>query len=156
MAKLTLLSVVSRCEGGVGGIHVGYGLLQFCEELLLVDRYVAYRVFVDAERRVVVVGCGLLYEEQRGADGVVSGVPLLRTTHDERVEYRLEEVVGVFAADVVGVEHFLDVLDRARRLVAGLVVDDAYAALTGLLVGDDVESVYDAADGEVVQLGWCT
>ena len=53
-------------------------------------------MFVDAERRVVVVGCGLLYEEQRGADGVVSGVPLLRTAHDERVEYRLQEVVGVF------------------------------------------------------------
>ena len=113
-------------------------------------------MFVDAERRVVVVGCGLLYEEQRWADGVVSRVPLLRTAHDERVEYRLQEVVGVFAGNVLRVEHLLDALYRARRLVARLVVDDAYAALAGLLVGDDVESVDDAADGEVVLLGWCT
>lgn len=113
-------------------------------------------MFVDVERGVVVVGGGLLYEEQRGADGVASGVPLLRTAHDERVEYRLEVVVGVFAADVVGVEDFVDVLDRAGGLVAGLVVDDAYAWLAGLLVGDGVESVDDAADGEVVLLGWCT
>lgn len=107
-------------------------------------------MFVDAERGVVVVVCGLLYEEQRGADGVVSGVPTLGAADDEGVEYRLQEVVGVFAADVVGVEDFVDVLDWAGGLVARLVVDDAYAALAGLLVCDDVESVDDAADGEVV------
>ena len=113
-------------------------------------------MFVDAERRVVAVGCGLLYEEQRGADWVVSGVPLLRTAHDERVEYRLQEVVGVLAGNVLRVEHLLDALYRARRLVARLEVDYAYAALAGLLVGDGVESVDDAAYGEVVLLGWCT
>lgn len=131
-------------------------MLEFCEELFLVDRHVAYRVFVDEERGVVGVGGGLLYEEQGGADGVVSGVPMLGTADDERVEYRLEVVVGVFAADVVGGEDFVDVLDRAGGLVAGLVVDDAYAWLAGLLVGEDVEAVDDAADGEVVLLGWCT
>lgn len=56
----------------------------------------------------------------------------------------------MFAADVVGVEDFLDVLDRAGGQVAGLVVDYAYAWLAGLLVGEDVEAVDDAADGEVV------
>lgn len=131
-------------------------MLEFCEELFLVDGDVAYRVFVDAERGVVVVGGGLLYEEQRGADGVVSGVPTLGTADDEGVEYRLEVVVGVFAGNVLRVEHLLDALYRARRLVAGLVVDDAYAWLAGLLVGEDVEAVDDAADGEVVLLGWCT
>lgn len=125
-------------------------MLEFCEELFFVDGDVAYGVFVDVERRVVVVGCGLLYEEQGWADGVVSGVPLRRTADDEGVEYRLEVVVGVFAADVVGVEDFVDVLDRAGGLVARLVVDYAYAALAGLLVGDDVESVDDAADGDKV------
>ena len=113
-------------------------------------------MLVDAERWVVVVGCGLLYEEQRGADGVVSSVPLLRTAHDERVEYRLQEIVGVFAGDVLRVEHFLDALYRARRLVARLVVDYAYAALAGLLVGDGIESVDDATDGEAVVFVWCT
>lgn len=107
-------------------------------------------MFVDAERGVVVVGGGLLYEEQGWADGVVSGVPLLRTAHDEGVEYRLQVVVGVFAADVVGVEDFVDVLDRAGGLVAGLVVDYAYAWLACLLVGEDVEAVDDAADGDKV------
>ena len=131
-------------------------MLEFCEELLFVDCHVANGVFVDEERGVVVVGGGLLYEEQGWADGVVSGVPTLGAADDERVEYRLQEVVGVFAADVVGVEDFVDVLDRAGGLVAGLVVDDAYAALAGLLVGEDVEAVDDAADGEVVLLGWCT
>lgn len=131
-------------------------MLEFCEELFLVDGDVANGVFVDVERGVVVGGGGLLYEEQGGADGVASGVPLLRTADDEGVEYRLEEVVGVFGADVVGVEDFVDVLDRAGGLVAGLVVDDAYAWLAGLLVGEDVEAVDDAADGEVVLLGWCT
>lgn len=131
-------------------------MLEFCEELLLVDRYVANGVLVDAERRVVVVGGGLLYEEQGWADGVVSGVPTLGTADDEGVEYRLEVVVGVFAADVVGVEDFVDVLDRAGGLVAGLVVDDAYAWFAGLLVGEDVEAVDDAADGEVVVFVWCT
>lgn len=125
-------------------------MLEFCEELLLVDGYVANGVFVDVERGVVVVGGGLLYEEQGGADGVVSVVPTLGAADDEGVEYRLEVVVGVFGADVVGVEDFVDVLDRAGGLVAGLVVDDAYAWLAGLLVGEDVESVDDAADGEVV------
>lgn len=113
-------------------------------------------MFVDEERGVVAGGGGLLNEEQGWADGVASGVPLRRTADDEGVEYRLEEVVGVFAADVVGVEDFVDVLDRAGELVAGLVVDDAYAWLAGLLVGDGVESVDDAADGEAVLLGWCT
>lgn len=122
-------------------------MLEFCEELLLVDCHVANGVFVDVERGVVVVGGGLLYEEQCGADGVASGVPTLGAADDEGVEYRLEVVVGVFAADVVGVEDFVDVLDRAGGLVAGLVVDDAYAWLAGLLVGEDVESVDDAADG---------
>lgn len=122
-------------------------MLEFCEELLLVDCHVANGVFVDVEREVVVVGGGLLYEEQCGADGVASGVPTLGAADDEGVEYRLEVVVGVFAADVVGVEDFVDVLDRAGGLVAGLVVDDAYAWLAGLLVGEDVESVDDAADG---------
>lgn len=107
-------------------------------------------MLVDEERGVVVVGGGLLYEEQGGADGVASGVPLLRTADDEGVEYRLEVVVGVFAADVVGVEDFVDVLYRAGGLVAGLVVDDAYAWLAGLLVGEDVEAVDDAADGDKV------
>ena len=125
-------------------------MLEFCEELFFVDGDVANGVFVDVERGVVVVGGGLLYEEQGWADGVVSGVPTLGAADDEGVEYRLEVVVGVFAADVVGVEDFVDVLDRAGGLVAGLVVDDAYAALAGLLVGDGVESVYDAADGDVV------
>ena len=113
-------------------------------------------MFVDEERGVVVVGGGLLYEEQGWADGVASGVPTLGTADDEGVEYRLEVVVGVLAGDVLRVEHLLDALYRARRLVARLVVDDAYAWLTGLLVGDGVESVDDAADGEVVLLGWCT
>lgn len=122
-------------------------MLEFCEELLLVDCHVANGVFVDVERGVVVVGGGLLYEEQCGADGVASGVPTLGAADDEGVEYRLEVVVGVFAADVVGVEDFVDVLDRAGGLVAGLIVDDAYAWLAGLLVGEDVESVDDAADG---------
>lgn len=131
-------------------------MLELCEELLLVDGDVANGVFVDVERRVVVVGGGLLNEEQGGADGVVSGVPTLGAADDERIEYRLEVVVGVFGADVVGVEDFVDVLDLAGGLVAGLVVDDAYAALAGLLVCDGVESVDDAADGEVVLLGWCT
>lgn len=132
-------------------------MLEFCEELFLVDGDVAYGVFVDKERGVVVVGGGgLLYEEQGWADGVASGVPTLGTADDEGVEYRLEVVVGVFAADVVGVEDFVDVLDRAGGLVAGLVVDDAYAALAGLLVGEDVEAVDDAADGEVVSFCWCT
>lgn len=131
-------------------------MLEFCEELFLVDRYVANGVFVDVERGVVVVGGGLLYEEQGGADGVVSGVPTLGAADDEGVEYRLEVVVGVFAADVVGVEDFVDVLDRAGGLVAGLVVDYAYAWLAGLLVGEDVEAVDDAADGEVVSFCWCT
>lgn len=125
-------------------------MLEFCEELFLVDGYVANGVFVDVERGVVVVGGGLLYEEQGGADGVVGWVPLRRTADDEGVEYRLQEVVGVFAADVVGVEDFVDVLDRAGGLVAGLVVDDAYAWLAGLLVCDGVESVDNAADGDVV------
>ena len=131
-------------------------MLELCEELFLVDGDVAYGVFVDVERGVVVGGGGLLYEEQGWADGVASWVPLLGAADDERVEYRLEVVVGVFAADVVGVEDFVDVLDRAGGLVAGLVVDDAYAWLAGLLVGEDVESVDDAADGDVVLLGWCT
>lgn len=122
-------------------------MLEFCEELFFVDGDVANGVFVDEERGVVVVGGGLLYEEQGGADGVASGVPTLGTADDEGVEYRLEVVVGVFAAYVVGVEDFLDVLDRAGGLVAGLVVDDAYAWLAGLPVGEDVEAVDDAADG---------
>lgn len=122
-------------------------MLEFCEELLLVDGDVANGVFVDVERGVVAGGGGLLYEEQGGADGVAGGVPTLGTADDEGVEYRLEVVVGVFGADVVGVEDFVDVLDRAGGLVAGLVVDDAYAWLAGLLVGEDVESVDDAADG---------
>lgn len=131
-------------------------MLEFCEELFFVDGDVANGVFVDVERGVVVVGGGLLYEEQGGADGVASGVPTLGTADDEGVEYRLEVVVGVFAADVVGVEDFVDVLDWAGGLVAGLVVDDAYAWLAGLLVGEDVESIDDAADGEVVVFVWCT
>lgn len=126
-------------------------MLEFCEELLLVDGDVANGVFVDVERGVVAGGGGgLLYEEQGWADGVASGVPTLGAADDEGVEYRLEVVVGVFAADVVGVEDFVDVLDRAGGLVAGLVVDDAYAWLAGLLVGEDVEAVDDAADGDVV------
>lgn len=125
-------------------------MLEFCEELLLVDGDVANGVFVDVERGVVVVGGGLLYEEQCWADGVASGVPTLGAADDEGVEYRLEVVVGVFAADVVGVEDFVDVLYRAGGLVAGLVVDDAYAWFAGLLVGEDVEAVDDAADGDKV------
>lgn len=125
-------------------------MLEFCEELFLVDGDVANGVFVDVERGVVVVGGGLLYEEQGWADGVVSGVPTLGAADDEGVEYRLEVVVGVFGADVVGVEDFVDVLDRAGGLVAGLVVDNAYAWLAGLLVGEDVEAVDDAADGDKV------
>lgn len=125
-------------------------MLEFCEELLLVDGDVANGVFVDVERGVVVVGGGLLYEEQGWADRVASGVPTLGAADDEGVEYRLEVVVGVLAGDVVGVEDFVDVLDRAGGLVAGLVVDDAYAALAGLLVGDGVKSVDDAADGDKV------
>ena len=134
-----------------------FTILGVCIGIKFIDGDVAYGVFVDVERGVVVAGGGgLLYEEQGGADGVVGGVPTLGTADDEGVEYRLEVVVGVFAADVVGVEDFVDVLDRAGGLVAGLVVDDAYAALAGLLVGDGVESVDDAAYGEVVLLGWCT
>lgn len=125
-------------------------MLELCEELLLVDGDIANGVFVDVERGVVVVGGGLLYEEQCGADGVASGVPTLGAADDEGVEYRLEVVVGVFAGDVLRVEHFLDALYRARRLVARLVVDYAYAALAGLLVGEDVEAVDDAADGDKV------
>lgn len=113
-------------------------------------------MFVDEERGVVVVGGGLLYEEQGWADGVASGVPTLGTADDEGVEYRLQEVVGVFAGDVLRVEDFVDVLDRAGGLVAGLVVDHTYASLACLLVCEDVEAVDDAADGEVVLLGWCT
>ena len=131
-------------------------MLEFREELFFVDGDVANGVFVDVERGVVVVGGGLLYEEQGWADGVASGVPTLRTADDEGVEYRLEVVVGVFAGNVLRVEDFVDVLDRAGGLVARLVVDYAYAWLAGLLVGDDVEAVDDAADGEVVLLGWCT
>ena len=125
-------------------------MLELCEELFFVDGDVANGVFVDVERGVVVGGGGLLYEEQGWADGVASWVPLLGAADDEGVEYRLEVVVGVFAADVVGVEDFVDVLDRAGGLVAGLVVDDAYVWLAGLLVGEDVEAVDDAADVDKV------
>ena len=125
-------------------------MLELCEELFFVDGDVANGVFVDVERGVVVGGGGLLYEEQGWADGVASWVPLLGAADDEGVEYRLEVVVGVFAADVVGVEDFVDVLDRAGGLVAGLVVDDAYVWLAGLLGGEDVEAADDAADGDKV------
>ena len=62
----------------------------------------------------------------------------------------------MFAGDVLRVENLLDALYRARRLVARLVVDYAYAALAGLLVGDGVKSVDNAADGEAVVFVWCT
>ena len=113
-------------------------------------RYVEDGRAPETEGGVVVVGRGMLDEQQGGRDGSVGRQSVaraqLQAAHIVGIEQRLQVVVRM-VVDVLGLEDGVDVGHGLQLARPRLVVDDTDALARGTLVYE-VQSVYASADGD--------
>ena len=132
------VAVVGGGETELGGEDGLGGLLEQGDEAVAVDGDVGDRLSADDERGIVVLGSGVLDEEQGRRDGLL---PVL--ADDVAVEEGLEVVVAV-VGDLGGGEDGIDVGQGTEMAGSGLVVDDTDAFFATDGIGDAVETVNDA------------
>ena len=107
---------------------------------------VANGFLAEFEHWVVVVGTGMLDEEQGRAYGSLG-----LAGHDVAVEEGLEVVVAVFL-DVGGVEDGVDIGQGFQAAGTGLIVYDSDVILACFWIGHHIEAVDEASNLPVAQL----